>query len=171
RSVGFTGFANNLKADYDVSTAQVFGEIGRRIDMGTVALEPFAGLAYVNVDADGFTESGGAAALRSGGGSTDATFSTLGVRASTQVGEATRLRGTVGWRHAFGDRTPTSTHAFATGNAFTVAGVPLAKDVAVLEAGVETQLQRNMTLGVGYAGQLGDGLKDHGLKVSLGWKF
>ncbi|RYX90182.1 MAG: autotransporter outer membrane beta-barrel domain-containing protein, partial [Comamonadaceae bacterium] len=40
RSVGFTGFANNLKADYDVSTAQVFGEIGRRIDMGTVALEP-----------------------------------------------------------------------------------------------------------------------------------
>lgn len=171
RNIGFTGFANNLKADYDVSTTQIFGEIGQRIDMGTVAVEPFAGLAYVNVDADGFRETGGAAALRSGGGSIDSTFGTLGVRASTQLSETTRLRGTLGWRHAFGERVPTSTNAFATGNAFTVSGVPLAKDVAVLEAGIETQLQKNMTLGLSYAGQFGDGLKDHGFKVSLGWKF
>ena len=171
RNVGFTGFGNSLKADYDISTAQVFGEVARRIDMGTVAVEPFAGLAYVNVDADGFNESGGAAALRSGGGSVDATFTTLGVRASTQLSDTTRLRGTIGWRHAFGDRVPTSTNAFATGSTFTVSGVPLAKDVAVVEAGIETQLQSNMTLGLSYAGQFGDGLKDHGFKVSLGWKF
>ncbi|MDO9404161.1 MAG: autotransporter domain-containing protein [Polaromonas sp.] len=169
RSAAFIG--QNLAADYDASTAQLFGEVGQRIDMGRYALEPFAGLAYVNVDTDGFGEAGGSAALRSGGGKEDVTFSTLGVRASTAMTETTRLRGTLGWRHAFGDRTPSSTHTLAGSPAFTVYGVPLAKDVAVVEAGVETQLQRNMTLGVSYAGQLGDGLKDHGVKLSLGWKF
>ncbi|RYX96833.1 MAG: autotransporter outer membrane beta-barrel domain-containing protein [Comamonadaceae bacterium] len=172
RNANFAGFSGNgLKAEYDASTAQLFGEVAHRLDMGRYALEPFAGLAYVSVDTDGFGESGGAAALRSGGGKEDVTFSTLGVRASTAVSDTTNLRGTLGWRHAFGDRTPSSTHSFAGSPAFTVYGVPLAKDVAVIEAGVETRLQKNMTLGVSYAGQLGDGLKDHGLKVSLGWKF
>lgn len=171
RNVGFTGFSDSLKSSYDASTTQIFGEIGQKMDMGSMVLEPFAGLAYVNVDTKDFRESGGAAALHSGGGSTDSTFSTLGVRASTSLSESTRLRGTLGWRHAFGDKTPTSRNAWATGQSFTVAGVPLAKNVAVVEAGVETQLQSNLTLGANYAGQLGNGLKDHGLKVTLGWKF
>lgn len=171
RNVGFTGFSESLKSSYDASTTQIFGEIGQKMDMGGLALEPFAGLAYVNVDTKDLRENGGAAALHSGGGSTDSTFSTLGVRASTSLSASTRLRGTLGWRHAFGDKTPASTNAFATGQSFTVAGVPLAKNVAVVEAGVETQLQSNLTLGANYAGQFGNGLKDHGLKVTLGWKF
>ena len=171
RHVGFTGFPDSLKSSYDASTTQIFGEIGQKMDMGGIALEPFASLAYVNVDTKDFRESGGAAALHSGGGSTDSTFSTLGVRASTSLSASTKLRGTLGWRHAFGDKTPTSTNAFATGQSFTVAGVPLANNVAVVEAGVETQLQSNMTLGANYAGQFGNGLKDHGFKVTLGWRF
>ncbi|MDB5843859.1 MAG: outer rane autotransporter barrel domain protein [Polaromonas sp.] len=171
RNVGFTGFTDSLKSRYDASTTQIFGEIGQKMDMGSMALEPFAGLAYVNVDTKDVRENGGAAALRSGGGSIDSIFSTLGVRASTSLSESTKLRGTLGWRHAFGNKTPTSSNAFATGQSFTVAGVPLAKNVAVVEAGVETQLQSKMTLGASYAGQFGNGLKDHGFKVTLGWKF
>jgi outer membrane autotransporter protein len=41
----------------------------------------------------------------------------------------------------------------------------------VLEAGVETQLKPNLTLGASYAGQFGDGLQDHGFKVNLNWAF
>ena len=171
RTVAFTGFADSPKARYNASTAQIFGEIGQKMDAGGIALEPFAGLAYVKVNSKGFSESGGAAALRSGGGSTDSTFSTLGVRASTSLSESTKLRGMLGWRHAFGGTMPTSSNAFATGQSFTVTGVPLAKNVAVVEAGVEMQLQNNMALGMSYSGQLGNGLKDHGLKVTLGWKF
>jgi outer membrane autotransporter protein len=48
--------------------------------------------------------------------------------------------------------------------------VPLAKDVAVLEAGIETQLRPNLTLEASYSGQFGDGLEDHGIKASLNWK-
>jgi outer membrane autotransporter protein len=44
-------------------------------------------------------------------------------------------------------------------------------DVAVLEAGIETQLRPNLTLGASYSGQFGDGLEDHGSKASLIWNF
>lgn len=171
RTVAFTGYADSLKAKYDASTTQVFGEVGQKMDMGRVTLEPFAGLAYVHVGTDGFRESGRAAALHSGGGGADSTFSTLGVRTSTNLTAATSLRATLAWRHAFGGRTPGSTGAFGTGSSFTVTGVPLAKDVAVVEAGIETMLQPNMTLGANYGGQFGSGVRDHGFKVSLGWKF
>jgi outer membrane autotransporter protein len=81
------------------------------------------------------------------------------------------VRGLLGWRHAFGDTAPTSTHAFGGSLPFTLAGVPPAKNVAVLEAGVETQLRPNLSLGASYSGQFGDGLKDHGFKVNLNWTF
>lgn len=171
RSVAFAGFADSVSASYDSTTSQLFGEVGHRIDAGTVALEPFAGLAHVRVKSDAFFERGGLAALYGDGGSVDATFSTLGVRASTQLSERTRVRGLLGWRHAFGETTPTSTHAFGGSLPFTLAGVPLAKNVAVLEAGVETQLRPNLSLGASYSGQFGDGLKDHGFKVNLNWAF
>jgi outer membrane autotransporter protein len=43
--------------------------------------------------------------------------------------------------------------------------------VAVLEAGVETQLRPNLSLGASYSGQFGSGLQDHGFKVNLNWTF
>jgi outer membrane autotransporter protein len=81
------------------------------------------------------------------------------------------VRGLLGRRHAFGGTTPTSTHAFGGSLPITLAGVPLAKNVAVLDAGVETQLGPNVSLGTSYAGQFGSGLQDHGFKVNLSWTF
>lgn len=63
------------------------------------------------------------------------------------------------------------TLAFGGGLPFTIAGVPLAKNVAVLEAGVETRLRPNLMLGASYSGQFGDGLRDHGFKANLNWTF
>jgi outer membrane autotransporter protein len=163
--------AGSLAGTYDSSTTQAFGELGHRIDLGAATLEPFAGLAHVRLRSDAFVEQGGLAALYGYGGHTDATFSTIGVRASMQASESIRLRGTLGWRHAFGGATPTSTHAFAGSVPFTLSGVPLAKDVAVLEAGIETQLRPNLALNASYSGQFGDRLQDHGFKVNLNWSF
>ncbi len=172
RNVGFTGFADSLSAKYDASTAQVFGEVGQRFDLGNnVAVEPFAGLAYVKVKTDGFQERGGYAALTGQGSDVDATFSTLGARFSAQVSDTTKLRAMVGWRHAFGTSVPTSTHSFLRSQPFTVNGLPVAKDVGVLEAGVETQLRPNLKLSVSFAGQYGKRVNDNGMKASLDWKF
>ena len=171
RSVAFPGYVGGLKAGYDSTTTQVFGEVGHALQLGAAAVEPFAGLAHVRLKSDAFSERGGPAALHAEGDSTEATFSTLGVRGSLQAGASTRLRGMLGWRHAFDDTTPTSTHRFSGSVPFTLTGVPLALNVAVLEAGVETQLRPNLALSASYAGQMGNGLRDHGLKLGLNWAF
>ncbi len=139
--------------------------------LGAAALEPFAGLAHVKLKADAFQETGGLAALHGAGGHTSTTFSTLGVRGAWSLNNTMQLRGMVGWRHALGDVMPSSTHAFAGGAPLTVHGVPLAKDVVVLEAGIDVRLRTDLRLNVAYSGQAGSGLVDHGLKVSLGWTF
>ncbi|MGJ7525134.1 autotransporter domain-containing protein [Variovorax sp. GB1P17] len=174
RRIAFTGLGGTPEASYHAGTTQVFGELGWRMDAGTVALEPFANLAHVNLRTGGFTERASLAGLsgRSESGST--TFTTLGLRASTKLelgGTAATLRGMLGWRHAFGDVTPTAALAFMGGNAFTVTGVPVAKNAAVVEAGLDFAIKQDLTLGVSYNGQFGSGVKDHGLKANLLWKF
>ncbi|HZF82796.1 MAG TPA: autotransporter domain-containing protein [Burkholderiaceae bacterium] len=172
RSVFFSGYGDAASAKYDSRTAQLFGEVGHRIDLGSTKLEPFAQLAHVRLSSDGFSERGGLSALHGGGDGFSSTFATLGVRATAQLGSKTRLTGMLGWRHAFGDTVPESTHAFAGSLAsFTVGGVPLARNVAVLEAGVETELAPNLTLGASYSGQFGSGLRDHGFKLNLAYRF
>ncbi|MER9587011.1 autotransporter outer membrane beta-barrel domain-containing protein [Mesorhizobium sp. M0276] len=174
RAVAFNGFTDGLSADYDAGTAQAFGELAYKADAGHFKFEPFANLAYVSVHTDGFTETGGAAALTSAGSTTNATFTTLGLRASTDLGlgeiKAT-ARGMLGWRHSFGDDTPASSFAFAGGDLFTIAGVPVARDAAVVEAGLDLNMSANATLGLSYTGQFGGGTVDQGAKVNLGLRF
>lgn len=66
---------------------------------------------------------------------------------------------------------PPTTHTFGGSLPFTIAGVPLAKNVALLEAGAETQRRPNLALSASYSGQVGDGLEDHGVKVQMSWTF
>ncbi len=175
RNVMFPGFGDSLRGDYNAGTAQVFGELGYGLTMGAARFEPFANLAYVSVHTDGFTERGGAAALTSPSASTAATFTTLGQRASTTFdlnGATVTAKGMLGWRHAFGDVTPLSTMRFAGGgDAFSIGGVPIARDAAVVEAGLDYALSPNATLGVTYGGQFGSGMADQSLKANFNVKF
>ncbi|TPI90206.1 autotransporter domain-containing protein, partial [Mesorhizobium sp. B2-8-6] len=179
RSVALNGFADQLSADYDAGTAQIFGELAYKVgssgpDAEGFKFEPFVNLAYVSVHTDGFTEKGGAAALTSAGSTTDATFTTLGLRGSTgfALGNINATaRGMLGWRHAFGDTTPLSTVAFAGSDAFTIAGVPIATDSAVIEAGIDLKMSANATLALSYSGQFGGGAVDNGAKLDLAVKF
>lgn len=173
RSVAFDGFADALSADYDAGTAQIFGELAYKADAGQFKFEPFANLAYVSLHTDGFIEQGGSAALTGAGSTTDATFTTLGLRGSTDFalgGVTATARGMLGWRHAFGDVAPSSTVAFAGGDRFTVTGVPISRDSALIEAGFDLHLAPNAKLGLSYTGQFGGGV-DQGAKVDLGVTF
>ncbi|CAN7170255.1 autotransporter domain-containing protein [Bosea sp. LjRoot237] len=174
RTVAFTGFGDGLKAGYDAGTAQVFGELGYRIELGKVALEPFAGLAYVNLHTDGFSETGGVAALTARSDDTSLGYSTLGLRASTNLGLQgmdLTLRGGLAWRHAFGDVTPTAALAFAGASSFTVAGLPIARDAAVVEAGLDLAISKSAALGLAYTGQLAKDAQDHAFKANLAVRF
>ncbi|WP_420959672.1 autotransporter domain-containing protein [Brucella sp. IR073] len=174
RVVAFPGFEDRLKADYDAGTFQAFGELGYRIDMKQIAFEPFANLAHVRVKTDSFTETGGAAALSAAEETTSTTFTTLGLRASAPFTLGTveaEARGTVGWQHAYGDTTPVSTLAFDGGNGFTVAGVPLAEDMGLVEAGFDVKLSERTTLGISYTGQFGSDVQQNGVDARFAVKF
>jgi outer membrane autotransporter protein len=174
RTVAFSGFGDSLKSDYTAGTAQLFGELGYRIDLGRVAFEPFAGLAYVNLHTDGFSETGGAAALSARSDDTSLGYSTLGLRASSSLtlqGMDLTLRGGLAWRHAFGEVNPTATLAFAGASAFTVAGAPIARDAAIVEAGLDLAIGKSATLGLSYTGQLAQDTQDHAFKGVLAVRF
>lgn len=175
RAVSFAGFAtNSLQGRQKARTAQVFGEVGYGIRVGALGFEPFANLAYVNLSTDGFSETGGPAALNVRGRSSGVTFTTLGLRASQQFNLGAMnltARGTIGWRHAFGDVTPISVASFAGGTPFSIAGLPIAKNAAVVEAGLDLNLTPQATLGISYGGQFGSRLSDQSLKGNFTWKF
>ncbi|WP_186238331.1 autotransporter domain-containing protein, partial [Burkholderia gladioli] len=176
RYPGFAGFSDHAQSGINAQTAQVFGEVGYALPAGAVALEPFVNLAYVNLHTDGITETGGAAALRSANESNSIGFSTAGLRAATKFDVMSRggfsARAMAGWRHAFGSTTPNSTFAFVSGgSAFQVSGVPIARDAAVVELGVDANLTQRLKLGLTYSGQYGSGVRDNAVLGNLLWKF
>ena len=174
RYVAFPGFSDQLKGDYRAGTTQIFGELGYGIEAGAFSFEPFANLAYVSLRTGSFAEQGGAAALTAASQTTDVTFTTLGLRAASAFTLGTvevSAKGMLGWRHAFGDVTPLSTAAFAGSDAFTVAGTPIARNAALVEAGLDLKLSGNATFGASYTGQYGSGAQEHGFKARLGVAF
>ncbi|MGE8658230.1 MAG: autotransporter domain-containing protein [Achromobacter sp.] len=175
RDVDFPGFSDRLKSGYRAGTSQLFGELGYQMRVGRAVFEPFANLAYVNQRTHGFTEQGGMAALSAASGSTDVTFSTLGLRAARSFdlkGAPLVVRGMAGWRRAFGDIAPLATMRFAAGGeTYAVAGVPLARNTAVVEAGLDYRALANTTLGLAYNGQLGGNQADHAIKATFNLRF
>ncbi|QAZ42054.1 hypothetical protein C1M53_02770 [Mesorhizobium sp. Pch-S] len=174
RTVSFRGFNDGLSADYDAGAFQAFGELGYRLDAAGAAFEPFVNLAHVSLHTDGFTEKGGAAALSAEAQTTNTTFSTLGLRASTDFmlgSVAASANGTVGWKHAFGDTTPFSKVGFAGSSLFTVTGVPIARNTFVLQTGLDMKVTDNATLGISYNGEFGSGSSTNGVDARLGIRF
>lgn len=167
RTPRFIGFSDQLSASQDADTAQVFGDLGYRIVTSTATYEPFANLAYVHLDTGSFTEQGGEAALRSSGSNASATFSTLGMRASAPfafAGVPVVARGALGWRHDYNAVVPATTMSFVSGSIpFTIYGVPLPRDAAVVELGLKAMIDAQSTLHLDYAGQFGDGTRDNGI--------
>jgi outer membrane autotransporter protein len=174
RTVAFSGFSDRTQAAYRAATMQAFGELGYRIPLRDVLLESYANLAIVNVQSDNFAESGGAAALASRSSALDAGFTTLGLRASTSfrlgLSQAV-LKGALGWRRALRNTTPTAVMNFSGGNNFAISGTPVARDVAVVDAGIDIAFSVNARLGLSYGGQFGSGADDQSLRGMLSVNF
>lgn len=175
RSVAFPGFADRLTAGYDAGSFQVFGELGYKLAYDRALFEPYANLAYVRLKTDGFDEKGQtAAALSVNSNTTSTSFSTLGLRASTELtlgAVAATARANLGWRHAYGDITPVSTASFIGSDAFTVSGLPIGEDAALIETGLDFQLTEDATLGISYNGQFTSDARQNGFNARLSVSF
>jgi outer membrane autotransporter protein len=176
RSVMFAGFSEQASARYNAQEGQVFGELGYGMSFGDIAAEPFAGVAWLHLSTDGFTESGGVSALGGASGSDDVGYSTLGARWANNylMANGTMLmpRASLAWQHAFATLTPTTTLTLRnTGAAFGIWGVPIARDAALIEAGTDLQLSAQTKVGIFYAGQLATNAQDHSVKGNFTWRF
>jgi outer membrane autotransporter protein len=118
-----------------------------------------------------------AAKRRFGGASEDedAGYSTLGLRAATTWRLSSLVvtpHASAAWQHAFGDLTPDAALAFlSTGTGFVVAGMPLAQNSALIDAGFDLNLRPSITLGVSYAGQFANELQDNAVNGRFTWLF
>jgi outer membrane autotransporter protein len=176
RLIALPGVAETAHAQFNGTTGQVFGEVAYSVAINRVAIEPFAGGAYVRVHDGGFLESSGLAALSGSASNESIGYSSLGMRVGTYF---TLENGTVlvphaagTWRHAFGDVTPTAALAFASSNAaFTVSGVPIAIDSALVEGGIDWRITSQIKLGVGYQGELAKHAQTNTAKGSFTWNF
>ncbi len=178
RDIVFPGFFDAESARYHATTTQVFSEVGYGIAFGQIAAEPFAGIAFVHLNTGGFVESGGTgiAALSSSGNSDDIGYSNFGARAATNYvlvdGIVLTLRASAAWQHAVGAVTPTAALAFeSNGATFTASGVPLARDAALIQAGFDLHLGRQVAVGVSYFGELANCIQDNSVTGTLTWRF
>lgn len=81
-------------------------------------------------------------------------------------------RASAAWQHAFGDMKPDAVMAFEGAvSPFAVGGVPLARDAALVETGLDLRVTSQATIGISCTGQLADGVQDHSLKGNLLFRF
>ncbi len=168
RQVAVVALAGAAEGSTSAPTAQIFGEAAYRFDYGKAAFEPFANLAYVHIDGD-VSESGTAA--MSGSAGLDTTYTTLGLRASGELAAGVTARGTLGWRHAFGDVTPEATLGFDPASTTTLAGVPIADNALVTELGLDFAVGKSASLGVSYSGQFSGEAYENAAQANFAVKF
>jgi subtilase-type serine protease len=176
RTVSFPGFWDQAATNYAGGTAQAFADLSYRFALHGLSLEPFGALAYVNQDMASFSESGfDGAALHGDANDMGVTFATLGTRFAKgftlgqYVLEADAM---VGYRRALGSVTPTTSESFLFGGAgFDVSGVPVPRDVALLNLGVRARLSESVKVGLAYVGEYGGSYSQNGVKGNVDWSF
>jgi subtilase-type serine protease len=176
RDLQFNEVNGREKTKRDARTAQFFTEAAYRLDLEPVALEPFANLAYVHLDSDSFHEKGDAAALRAGDDRRDALLSTLGVRAGHTLAlsrtQQLQLSGTLGWQHNLSDTRSEQDLAFVGGGStFAVQSVSMDRNAAVVGARAGLAVAKDVQLNLDYNGLLGSRDKNHGVGLTLDWRF
>ncbi|MEX3816640.1 autotransporter domain-containing protein [Paraburkholderia sp. BR13439] len=177
RYVQYGATSEHESGTLNAETTQVFAETAYRLNLsGAADVEPFGQLAYVHLNNHGMAETGGAATLRAQEGNNDVSFTTLGMRGTTQFTLTSMmqltLQGSLGWQHALTSGRPVATLAFASGSdGFSVASVPVAKDAAVLSVDARIDIGKNGRLSIGYSGSLASRQSDHTVQGNLNWKF
>jgi len=175
RTPTFTDFRDKLESQYSARTLQAFTDVGYRFALDNLALEPFANAAFANLHGNGFNEGGSPAALSAGSSNDNLTFTTLGIRSAASLETITGTKMTfsmmAGWQHTFGSDFPLQTMRFAGGDPFTVAGVPIARNAALVEAGVSLQVGANTSVGLSYSGRYGGGASSETIQGMFSMRF
>lgn len=177
RQLTFAGYQDALSATYDATTRQGFIEGAYRFGGREGGLEPYLQFARIEVDVDGITEQGGAAALHGQVADTRTNVATAGVRfdkglkTSWQQESWLHVRGGVGYRRASGDRSQVADLAWTGGSSFAVSGGAIADNAVVAELGLSAWLSPRNQLELGYNGTFGDDARDRSVTARWSVQF
>jgi autotransporter-associated beta strand protein len=178
RNVSFSSISQQLKADYDVSQVQGFGEVayGHMFSgvMQGAFVEGYTALAVVHQDGARFSETGGSAALTVRGDTLDTAFTTVGVRGEVQtglMGLPARVTGELAWRHAFGDLDASQTMVLAGGNPFAIQGRAVDENTFVLGTGLGVTVTEKVDLSLAYQAELAERAADHSVNGKIRYRF
>lgn len=176
RNSSFTGYASSTSAGYNANTLQLFGEVAYDLGWNNFTFQPFLGLAYLNIGSGPTSEIGGSSALSVKTSEMNTGYSTLGLRTSYSIdiaGNVITPSFTLGWQHAFGDITPSSTMSFIQGGSqpFNVFGTPIAKDAMLVEAGIAYKLSDKGNLALNYSAQFAPTSVQNALTARFSFQF
>lgn len=173
RHVIFSGFDENIKGDYHSGSFQTFGETRYRFTFSDVKIEPFLSAAYVHTGSANFTETGGSSALKVYDPQDDNYYTTLGSRLfnTTSFNEHNLTSYlTLGWQHAYGNLSSSSTMRFANstaGSSFQVYGPAADRNTALLNVGFDYGLSKRSSITLDYGGKF----SSHSTNTVISGKF
>src|SRR5690606_17931028 len=167
RTVAFRGYSDALASRYDADSSQTFIDAGYRFGRGRRELEPYVQVAHVEVDTDGFSERGGAAAL-----------SAVGLRLATHLAGSEQSdawlsrRANLGYRHASGDQVRHARLGLVDGGeAFDVASPAIRDEALLLQIGAAARLSANSQLDLGLSHVDADVANDTGINARFTVNF
>ena len=165
----------NARGTVASRSTQLFAEMSAPIGLeSNTTLWPFAQVSQTWLHTSNFGETDAEAALAGRATHAQVGFGTLGARLSHQwETEKTSWQASVsaGWQRAWGDLSPATTLAFATGPDFTVSAAAIARDAAVIELGIGASLGPSSRLNVVYATTPSGQSSSQMLQAQLQWWF
>jgi fibronectin-binding autotransporter adhesin len=176
RTISFVGFNEAAAGDTEGEALQGFGELAYRIDAGRGSfVEPFLLASIARVKFDAFSEAGGASALRVSEQENELTTLTVGLRGEARIGSRDnfRLGGSLGVRHASGDRLISSLIALddAPTQPFAIRSAAMDRYSSVGQVDASFDVSDRFTISLGYSGVAGDNARDHSVRATATLKF
>lgn len=174
RSLVFNDQVGFNAVNYDAEVMQVFGEVSCKALAGeSYSVEPYVGLSYMRVSADGFDEAAGGHTFRTQLDDQNVGIFNLGVRGSVPftVGSVSMTaKGDLGYMQFFGDKEATATMTVGDAGTASLKGEELS-GMAAVGLGVEANVGKNTVFGVSYTGAFGSDVTSHGIGANVKFTF
>ncbi|WP_290372378.1 autotransporter domain-containing protein [uncultured Parasutterella sp.] len=159
---------------YNAKLAQVFGEVAYTgLNLGTVNVEPYVGLAWMHLSADGFNSDYAGGKASTSFDSQNLAVTNVGARVKVPFeAGAAKLKAVadVNWTQYMGDTRGKSTLKLGNGATAKIQSEKLSA-VAAVGVGLEAQLGKSASLGVSYYGAFGSKIKSNGVGATFKYAF
>lgn len=160
--------------DEDATVLQAYAEAAYRFDVAGAKIDPYLGLTWARVEADGFSEAMSGESFSVKDQKDDIQIATLGARATLPLTWGTMpvaLKADLGWSHYFGDTEAVTRMQLGAGGAIAELQAKELKDQVSLGLGITGQVSQNATVGVSYTGSFGTDADTHGVTATFRYAF